>query len=196
MSLPTNIDQLVHGQTIEWERLEFKKGWNPQDIIHTMCAFANDIHNWGGGYDALLKNGSPEPTFETDDVNFVLVTIPVRPLSNGASNRANTLLFNTLEEFVAYSNGAGNGAKRIENILSDEIHNRVQEILELLQERLKRSELFNKLGLTNQTKNRERYLDPLLEIGWVGKEQHIDTHPEQRYYTTESGLRVLQLLKK
>jgi ATP-dependent DNA helicase RecG len=50
MGLPINIESLVHGNTIEWERLEFKQGWNPEDVIHSMCAFANDFHNWGGGY--------------------------------------------------------------------------------------------------------------------------------------------------
>lgn len=50
MALPVNIDALIHGQTIEWERLEFKQGWNPEDVLHTMCAFANDLSNWGGGY--------------------------------------------------------------------------------------------------------------------------------------------------
>jgi len=50
MALPVNIDALIHGRTVEWERLEFKQGWNPEDVIHSMCAFANDLHNWGGGY--------------------------------------------------------------------------------------------------------------------------------------------------
>ena len=50
MALPININDLVNGQAIEWERLEFKKGWNPEEIVHTICAFANDINNWGGGY--------------------------------------------------------------------------------------------------------------------------------------------------
>ncbi len=50
MGLAINIDKLINGQVIEWERLEFKQGWNPEDVMHTMCAFANDIHNWGGGY--------------------------------------------------------------------------------------------------------------------------------------------------
>ena len=45
MSLPINIKDLIHGHSVEWERLEFKRGWNPEDVIHTMCAFANDIHN-------------------------------------------------------------------------------------------------------------------------------------------------------
>ena len=50
MPLPINIDDLLHGRSVEWERLEFKKGWNPLDALHTICAFANDFHNLGGGY--------------------------------------------------------------------------------------------------------------------------------------------------
>lgn len=50
MSLPINITDLIHGKSIEWERLEFKKGWNPEEVAHTLCAFANDLNNWGGGY--------------------------------------------------------------------------------------------------------------------------------------------------
>ena len=42
-ALPINVDELLKGQIVEWERLEFKKGWNPEDVIHTMCAFANDL---------------------------------------------------------------------------------------------------------------------------------------------------------
>ena len=50
MHLPIKIDDVLHGQTVEWERLEFKQGWNPEAVLHTMCACANDFHNLGGGY--------------------------------------------------------------------------------------------------------------------------------------------------
>ena len=50
MALPININDLVTGKTVEWDRIEFKEGWNPEEVLHTMCAFANDINNWGGGY--------------------------------------------------------------------------------------------------------------------------------------------------
>ena len=50
LGLPISIESLLHGQSVEWERLEFKKGWNPQAVLHTICAFANDFHNLGGGY--------------------------------------------------------------------------------------------------------------------------------------------------
>ena len=29
MNLPININVLIHGKSVEWERLEFKTGWNP-----------------------------------------------------------------------------------------------------------------------------------------------------------------------
>jgi ATP-dependent DNA helicase RecG len=50
MALPININDLLHGRSVEWERLEFKEGWNPEDVLHSICAFANDFHNLGGGY--------------------------------------------------------------------------------------------------------------------------------------------------
>jgi ATP-dependent DNA helicase RecG len=62
MALPINIDNLLTGQIVEWERLEFKAGWNPEKILQTICAFANDINNWGGGYIIVgieEENGRP-----------------------------------------------------------------------------------------------------------------------------------------
>ena len=50
MALPINIKEILNGHTVEWDRIECKAGWNPEDILHTICAFANDINNWGGGY--------------------------------------------------------------------------------------------------------------------------------------------------
>lgn len=50
MALPVNIDELINGKTVEWERMEFRRGWNPARTVQTICAFANDFNNWGGGY--------------------------------------------------------------------------------------------------------------------------------------------------
>jgi ATP-dependent DNA helicase RecG len=50
MALPINIEEMINGKTVEWERIEFRKGWNPERIIRTICAFSNDFNNWGGGY--------------------------------------------------------------------------------------------------------------------------------------------------
>ena len=62
MALPINLENLINKKTIESERIEFKKGWNPDEVIHTICAFANDMNNWGGGYIILGiddQNGLP-----------------------------------------------------------------------------------------------------------------------------------------
>lgn len=62
MPLPVNINDLLMGKPVEWERLEFKADWNPEDILHTLCAFANDFHNLGGGYIIIgiaEENGRP-----------------------------------------------------------------------------------------------------------------------------------------
>ena len=51
--LPINLDNLLWQRTIEGERVEYKAGWNPQSVLRTICAFANDFHNLGGGYVVL-----------------------------------------------------------------------------------------------------------------------------------------------
>ena len=50
MAIPVSIEQLVHGGVVESTRIEFKGGFNPNPIMHAICAFANDIDNIGGGY--------------------------------------------------------------------------------------------------------------------------------------------------
>lgn len=50
MALPINIEDLLNKQRVESNRIEFKEGWNPTSIYHSICAFANDIENLGGGY--------------------------------------------------------------------------------------------------------------------------------------------------
>ena len=48
--LPINITELLEQNRIESNRIEYKQGWNPTAIYHTICAFANDFENLGGGY--------------------------------------------------------------------------------------------------------------------------------------------------
>ena len=50
MTLPIAIEDLLGARTVESDRLEFKEGWNPDKVYLSICAFANDIENIGGGY--------------------------------------------------------------------------------------------------------------------------------------------------
>ncbi len=50
MGLEISVEDLLNKRKIESDRIEFKAGWNPDDIYHSVCAFANDYNNDGGGY--------------------------------------------------------------------------------------------------------------------------------------------------
>ena len=50
MGIPININDLLNSNIIESSRIEYKADYNPNEIIRTICAFANDIDNMGGGY--------------------------------------------------------------------------------------------------------------------------------------------------
>lgn len=63
MALPINVEDLINRRVVESARVEYKKSWNPEPIIHSICAFANDIDNWGGGYIIIgveEENGMPK----------------------------------------------------------------------------------------------------------------------------------------
>ena len=47
--LPSNIEDLLWQRTVEGDRIEYKAGWNPAAVMRTLCAFANDFENLGGG---------------------------------------------------------------------------------------------------------------------------------------------------
>lgn len=47
--IPINIDELLDGTIIEDNRIEFKSDWDPEKVLHTICAFANDYDNIEAG---------------------------------------------------------------------------------------------------------------------------------------------------
>ena len=50
MPIPTNIETLLSGRIVESARIEYKETWDAEASLKTICAFANDVDNWGGGY--------------------------------------------------------------------------------------------------------------------------------------------------
>ena len=50
------------GDVVEWARIEFKETWDAAASLKSICAFANDLDNWGGGYIVIgvqEENGRP-----------------------------------------------------------------------------------------------------------------------------------------
>lgn len=56
LKLPLNIPDLLRQRRVEGARIEYKAGWNPDAVLCTLCAFANDFENLGGGY-VILGQG-------------------------------------------------------------------------------------------------------------------------------------------
>ena len=83
MAIPINTDDLVNLRVIESARVEFKANWNPESSLHSICAFANDIDNWGGGYILIgveAQDGVP--------------CLPVSGITKGSIDRINRELLN------------------------------------------------------------------------------------------------------
>lgn len=69
MGLPLSIDTLLGGNIVEWEQVEMKTTWMPEVSLKTICAFANDIDNWGGGYIVIgVKEENGRPVFPVEGV--------------------------------------------------------------------------------------------------------------------------------
>ncbi len=63
MPLHLNIEDLLSARTVESDRIEFKEGWNPDAVYRSICAFANDFDNIGGGY--ILIGVAENPVTKT-----------------------------------------------------------------------------------------------------------------------------------
>ena len=52
--MPINLEDLLYRRSVESERVELKASWDPEttgiQVLKTICAFANDLHNLNGGY--------------------------------------------------------------------------------------------------------------------------------------------------
>ena len=67
MGLPVKIVDLIKQRVVESMRFEYKEDWNPEPIMHSITAFANDFDNLGGGYTAgrIFLSGSIWQTTDT-----------------------------------------------------------------------------------------------------------------------------------
>lgn len=67
MAIPVSIDALINRRVVESNRIEFKCDFNPDPMIRSICAFANDIDNMGGGYIIVgveEENGAPKSPWQ------------------------------------------------------------------------------------------------------------------------------------
>ncbi len=149
-------------------------------------------------YKAMEDNNSPDPIFDTDGQStYFLATLPACTSSNDqVDDQDKMLVVSQIEDVVALCNSDGDQVSdQVSAVVNATIHSRVSDVLHLFLTAKKRTDLFEKLGITNHSSNRKRYLDPLLGYGWI-EVLYPDrkTSPKQMYQTTASGRKLLKLL--
>lgn len=94
MALAVNIEDLLNKQKIKSNRIEFKKGWNPASIYHSVCAFANDIDDHGGGYIIVGVDTEEDVviTVEPKGITIQNVGGPDRSISSADISRCELLV--------------------------------------------------------------------------------------------------------
>lgn len=74
MLLPISIEKLINGKIAKNQRIEYKEGWDPEPIIHSICGFANDFEGYSGGYIIIgvkANNGIPVFPIQGLEINKI-----------------------------------------------------------------------------------------------------------------------------
>lgn len=214
MALPINIEELIHGQSIEWDQLIVARDYRNRRIGD----FLKELHLTEGRgtgvpkiYRALERNGSPMPILETDpDCNYFLTVIYAHPDAKSvqASNQDNVQNIKSLDDLNALLTHLSDQASdqvsdqatnQVKSLISYKFGVKAEHILIYLFEMPRKSKeiLESLLGLSFHTKNKQRYIDPLLNQDWI--ELTVKENPRdmnQKYQLTEKGRLLVKILKK
>jgi len=121
----------------------------------------------------MKRNGSPDPILETDEhAYYFLTTLPVHA---------------EFKNLLAIEGDQ----------VSDQVSDQVIKVIKWLQVTKTRQEILLHLGLSNHTKNFNKYIQPALQQGYI--QMTIPNKPRsrnQQYIITKKGLRFLQSLNK
>jgi ATP-dependent DNA helicase RecG len=169
-------------------------------------------------YGALERNGSPKPILETDANSTYFLTVLYSHLdavllskndqesyeTSSVINKQNistlndlNILLDTLGDQVSdqVSNQVSN---QVKILIETELGDKAKSILEYIKAAPRKSNeiLEELLGITSQTKNKQKYINSLLDQKWI--EITIKDNPKdrnQKYRLTEKGSLLLKLLK-
>ncbi len=156
-------------------------------------------------YNTMKNNGSPEPIFDTDDQStYFLTVLPNRSnqVTNQVSDQVKIRSFNTLSALISFlnkpddplSNQVGN---QVKELLNEELNINVIPILEFIgKQQQSRHGIFNHIGLSNQSANRKKYIDPLIALSLIEMTiPETPTHKHQKYQLTNTGKKLLQIIR-
>src|SRR5690554_2176072 len=143
---------------------------------------------------AMKLNGSPEPVFETNEQStYFLTVLHINPSFLTTNTK---ISFNNISElgyFIVQLNDQANDQALA--VVNTEVHDKVIAILKAAQQPIKRVQLMEKIGFSNHSTNRAKYLDPLLKLGWITMTiPNTPTHQDQQYIITLKGQIMLEII--
>ncbi|MEM6265264.1 MAG: Fic family protein [Bacteroidota bacterium] len=129
-------------------------------------------------YRAMKNNGSLPPVIETDDqCTYFLTVLPAREGFMG-------------DQVSDYQSNQVSDQQS--NYQSNQVNKKHLVILQRAHRPASRSELLDTLGLSNQTKNYQRYVEPLINHGFLTLSYPKNPrHRNQEYLITAKGKRIL-----
>jgi ATP-dependent DNA helicase RecG len=143
----------------------------------------NDLVNDGA---TNLATNLAKPNEIKENINFKSIT---NGANDGATVGAEPNKTKENSDLKDLTVGATVGASNLAiEIIESNLNDKVLAILKLLTEAKRRVEIFEYIGLTNHSFNREKYLDPLVKLGWIELTiPEKPTHQNQKYKLTKEG---------
>ena len=192
LSLPINIDDLLHGKAVEWERLEFKE---ELELTEGRSTGIPKILR------AMSENGSRPAEFEFDeDHSYFQVRLPVHPQATAqATAQATGQVTGEVTGEVAgevtpqvtpqvAGEVTGEVTGEVPAQVTAQVTAQVQRLLETLEGEMSRNELQERLGLRHRVNFRDAYVRPALETGLVEKTNPNNPRSsKQKYRLTAQG---------
>lgn len=156
-------------------------------------------------YYAMAKNGSPKPTFETDeDRTYFLCTIPIHPLAKSIldhdyelrRNKGKAIEYSDLSGINSYlSLSVSQIVDRDIEAINNSVSSNMVQVLQYCTEAKSRDEIFKTISLYNNTKNFQKHIKPLIDMGWLQLTlPDKRTSIAQQYYTTDLGKQLLKII--
>jgi ATP-dependent DNA helicase RecG len=150
---------------------------------------------------SLEENGSPPPVFETDgDRNYFLCILKKHTLfpqkdnvraKDGAKDKE--LIINSLRDIDKYLRSINDQRwAKDKKVLLAVLDNKIIHILSACSTPKTREEIFNHIGLFNNSKNFNRHLKPLIDLGWIQLTiPDKPTSKNQKYVTADIAQRLV-----
>ncbi len=151
---------------------------------------------------SLAENGSPPPVFETDENNaYFLCILSIHPLTDLAEDKRakdgakdiamNIRSLNDIDTYLRLSESLR--WNQVRNQVISYLDETLLSVLIFCTTPKTREEIFNQISLFNNSKNFNKHLKPIIELGWLNLTlPNKPTSKNQKYIIAEHAHRLIE----